>query len=235
MPFWDDNRWRTLGGSLKVIQPFDQDRIEDAKYMLTIGDEIYVSDEESKKTSRKLALGDSFSIDPGQFAFLLTEETVCLPFNVTGFISIRATIKFYGLVNISGFHVDPGYEGKLLFSVFNAGPTRIQLKRGDEIFSIWLADLHNAISRKALVKGYKDIPSKLITQISGKFTTAYQLEKQIDKLKNDIASLKAFRLQAVVILTIAGALLLPTFKESLFKLFDKAPTISSPTPTPAPR
>jgi dCTP deaminase len=202
--------------------------------MLTIGDEIYVSEEESKKTSRKLPLGESFSIDPGQFAFLLTEESVCLPFNVTGFISIRATIKFYGLVNISGFHVDPGYEGKLVFSVFNAGPTRIQLKRGDEIFSIWLADLHGAISRKELIEGYKDIPSKLITPISGKFTTAYQLEKQIDTLKADIATLKAFRLQAVVVLTIALALLLPTFKETVFKLLDQTPTVSRPAAAPAP-
>jgi dCTP deaminase len=207
MSFWDDGRWQIDGAANKIIEPFDKNRIEDAKYMLSIGDEVYVSEEEGKKTAQRLKEGESFAIDPGQFAFVLTEEIVRVPFGVLGFISIRATIKFLGLVNISGFHVDPGYEGRLVFSVFNAGPTRIQLKRGDVIFSIWLADLNAPISRTKVITGYKDIPSKLITPISGKFTTAYQLEKEVDTLKDDIANLKAFRLQALVFLAFATPIL----------------------------
>jgi dCTP deaminase len=226
MPFWDDNRWRTTAGALKVVTPFDSDVVEDANYLLSIGDEVYVSDEDSKKTSQRLAEGESFAIEPGQFAFLLTEETVKLPFNVIGFISIRASIKFSGLVNISGFHVDPGYQGKLLFSVFNAGPARIHLKRGERIFPIWLADLHADISKKVVKKGFHDIPSKYINQISGKFTTAYQLEKQIDALKEDIAGLKAFKLQAFVILTIMAALLLPTIRDIVVKLSQETPVVT---------
>lgn len=234
MPFWDDSRWRTIAASLKVVTPFDPDRVEDANYLLSIGNEVYVSDEDSKKTSQRLGESESFAIEPGQFAFLLTEETVHLPFNVIGFISIRASIKFSGLVNISGFHVDPGYQGKLLFSVFNAGPARIHLKRGEKIFPIWLADLHADISKKVIKKGFDDIPSKYINQISGKFTTAYQLEKQIDALKDDIAGLKAFKLQAVVILTIATALLLPTIRDTVVKFFQESPSVTRSNPAAAP-
>src|SRR3954469_15847025 len=108
MPFWDDNRWQAVAGPLKVIEPFDPNIVESANYLLSVGNEIYVSDEESKATARQLKEGESFAIESGQFAFLLTEETVHLPFNVLGFISIRASIKFLGLVNVSGFHVDPG-------------------------------------------------------------------------------------------------------------------------------
>ena len=230
MPFWDDNRWRTVGGALKVVVPFDSSRVEDANYLLSIGNEVYVSDEESKKTSQKLDEGESFAIEPGQFAFLLTEETVNLPYNVIGFISIRATIKFTGLVNISGFHVDPGYQGKLLFSVFNAGPSRVHLKRGEKIFPIWLADLHHEISKKVVKPGFTDIPSKFINQISGKFTTAYQLEKQIDALKGDIAALKAFKLQAYVILTILAGLLLPTIRDTVVKFLQDAPSATRSSP-----
>ena len=50
-------------------------------------------------------------IPPGQFAFLLTAETVTMPDNAIAFISIKARLKFNGLINISGFHVDPGYRG----------------------------------------------------------------------------------------------------------------------------
>jgi dCTP deaminase len=234
MSVWHDARWQTQGATDKIVEPFDPLRIEDAKYMLSVGDEVYVSEEGSKRTAQKLKEGESFAIDSGQFAFLLTEETVRLPFDVLGFISIRAKVKFSGLVNISGFHVDPGWEGKLIFSVFNAGPARIQLKRGDLIFSIWLADLQGPISRTSLDGGFKDIPSKLITPISGKFTTAYQLEKEINTLKDDIANLKAFKLQALVFLAIATTLLLPVFKDTFVKLLDSVPVSRSDSSLPVP-
>ncbi|MGM4925228.1 dCTP deaminase domain-containing protein [Tardiphaga sp. 804_B3_N1_9] len=233
MSFWDDDCWRVLGATRKVVQPFDSTRIEDAKYSLSVGDEVYVSDEASKKTPQKLKEGDGFAIDPGQFAFLLTEEIVNIPFDMLGFISIRATYKFYGLVNISGFHVDPGYEGKLIFSVFNAGPTRILLKRGEQIFSIWMAELKGPISRTTVVKGHHDIPSKLITPISGRFTTAYQLEQRLDAIKEDVANLKAFRATALVILTFAGALLLPTFKDTVVKLWNQPASSAAVSDAPS--
>ncbi|MGX1102666.1 MULTISPECIES: hypothetical protein [Bradyrhizobium] len=68
-------------------------------------------------------------------------------------------------------------------------------------------------------KGYLDLPSKNINQISGKFTTAYQVEKHIDELRDQINELKAFKTQAIVILAVAATLLLPLFKESITKAF----------------
>lgn len=228
MPFWNDSKWRIEGSAQKIVEPWDPSRVEDANYLLSIGNEVYVSDESSGKTARQLKDGESFVIDPGQFAFLLTEQAVNIPLGTLGFISIRASIKFSGLVNISGFHVDPGYSGKLLFSVFNAGPSPIHLKRGEPIFPIWLADLNEAISRKEMKKGYIDLPSKNINQISGKFTTAYQVEKHIDELREEISDLKAFKTQALIVLTIAAALMLPLFKDSVSKIF-QAPSTSGPT------
>jgi dCTP deaminase len=104
---------------------------------------------------------------------------LAIPDNCIGFISIRASTKFLGLVNVSGFHVDPGYNGKLIFAGFNAGPTRIHLKRGDRIFMLWLADLKSAVQKRP-TKSYSRIPSNLVTPISGNFTTAYQVQKQLD-------------------------------------------------------
>jgi dCTP deaminase len=116
MSFWDDGRWQIDGAANKIIEPFDKNRIEDAKYMLSVGDEVYVSEEEGKKTAQRLKEGESFAIDPGQFAFVLTEEIVRVPFGVLGFISIRATIKFLGLVNISqDFTSTPDTKGDLFF------------------------------------------------------------------------------------------------------------------------
>ncbi len=54
-----------------------------------------------------------------------------------------------GLINVSGFHVDPGFKGKLLFSVYNAGTGPISMEKGEPYFLIWFAEL-------ALKDGEKD-------------------------------------------------------------------------------
>ena len=97
---------------------------------------------------------------------------------------------------------------------------------------MWLADLHGPIDRTKLEYGHTDIPSKLITPISGKFTTAYELEKQLDTLKEDITNLKAFKTHATALLLLAGALLIPAFKDSMTKLFDHPALTSAQSPSP---
>jgi dCTP deaminase len=64
-----------------LIEPFSSERIDCASYTLAVGPEVYVSPNDqmvdpSTVTVRKLADGEAFTIPPGQFAFLLTEEIV---------------------------------------------------------------------------------------------------------------------------------------------------------------
>src|SRR5690606_791554 len=111
----------------------------------------YFSDAQGKFVKR----GESFTIPPGQFAFLLTEEVVSIPDNLMGWISLRSGIKFKGLVNISGFHVDPGFKGNLIYSVFNAGPSPIPISRGDPLFKLWIAELDGAVVEKYIFRSPK--------------------------------------------------------------------------------
>ena len=53
-----------------------------------------------------------------------------------GFIGLRFRYAVRGLINISGFHVDPGFDGKLVFSVYNAGPNDVVLRYRDPVFMI---------------------------------------------------------------------------------------------------
>jgi dCTP deaminase len=237
--FWSDARWRAVPKGKEPIQPFlpspQDERLLDASYMLSIGDEIYVSSPDSRKTIQKLTdKKPNFTIEPGQFAFILTAEKVILPFDVIGFISIRAYIKFMGLVNISGFHVDPGYSGKLIFAVFNAGPSRIHLKKGEKIFSIWLTDLDGPIARTTTKVGYDSIPTKIVNQISGQFTTAYQLKEQIDSIDKEVANLNAYKNYASLVFAFVVLILLATFKDQLSSFIPKALTSTSLTTTVPP-
>jgi len=125
----------------KIIHPFDSKKIEQAAYELSLGDEAFRTDSKDGKIDYLSDTNRLIEINPGQFTLLLTEETISIPESMLGFISIKAKHKLKGLVNVSGFHVDPGFSGKLLFSVYNAGPATITLKRGERYFLLWFAEL----------------------------------------------------------------------------------------------
>ncbi len=101
---------------------------------------------------------------------MLTEEVVTIPPE--------------GLVNVSGFHVDPGWSGSLIFAVFNAGPATIHLQRGIQLFLLWIADLDEASEKRKEKPGHRGIPSMMINNINGVVDSVYALEKRVkDELK----------------------------------------------------
>src|SRR6266853_4211041 len=148
MSFWSGEKIASNLASL--FTPSDPKRIDCSAYTLTLGPEVFVTtdqrfdDDPERGLKLYLDAGDQCRIPPGQFAFLLTEEVITIPGNAIAFISIRARYKFKGLVNVSGFHVDPGWKGRLIFGVYNAGPSPVVLSRGAEMFLIWFADLDRA-------------------------------------------------------------------------------------------
>jgi dCTP deaminase len=167
--FWGGKRLEDELNAL--ISDYDADRIDGASYRLRVDPEVYVSptgepDDPRNKPKTQLALGQGFTIPAGQFGFILTEERVTAPQTAIAFISIRAGYKFRGLVNVSGFHVDPNYEGRLIFSIFNAGPGPVHLSRGEPCFLIWYADLDQPkdVEKK---RGFDSIPSELTGPIAG--------------------------------------------------------------------
>lgn len=187
MAFWSGETLRQNINNL--IDNPNLSNIVGAAYTLRIGSEIYVTphfeqSDPSSVTKRRLAEKECFTIPAGQFGFLLTEEFLTLPHNLIGFISIRATIKFKGLVNVSGFHVDPGFEGRLIFSVFNAGPAPVHLQRGDDIFLLWISPLdENAKEEDARDEPEQtEIPVSLINNIPGEIHSLQSLSKMISNL-----------------------------------------------------
>lgn len=167
--FWGGKRLEAELPAL--ISEYHPSRLDRASYRLRVGPEAYVSptgepDDPRNKPKTNLAEGQGFTIPAGQFGFILTEERVTVPVSAIGFISIRAGYKFRGLVNVSGFHVDPAYEGRLIFAVFNAGPGPVHLSRGEPCFLIWYADLDQPTDLETR-PGYDTIPSELTGPIAG--------------------------------------------------------------------
>jgi dCTP deaminase len=123
-----------------LIHPYDKDNVMHAAYELSLDRDCLITPDDSTSgtaSPNKKAI----RIPPGQFALLLTKEYVNIPRNVIAFISLKGSVKFRGLVNISGFQVDPGFYGQLKFSVYNASSEDVHLNFGKPCFLIWFADL----------------------------------------------------------------------------------------------
>lgn len=153
---------------------------------LRVGPEYYVTPglehpSPGTHTKQSLDIGQGMAIPPGQFAFLLTEEKITIPPEMMGFISVKATYKLKGLVNVSGFHVDPGWSGRLIFTVFNAGPSTIHLERRLAVFLLWIADLDAPSERRKGAPGHEGIPPAIIGNITGVVDSIYALEKRVEK------------------------------------------------------
>lgn len=191
-----------------LISPFKADHIDCAAYQLTIGHEVYVTPTDEtpdpkSRTKKRLSDLEAFTIPPGQFAFLLTEEIVTVPPGALGFISIRARIKFRGLVNVSGFHVDPGFKGRLVFSVYNAGPATIHLQQGEQCFLIWYASLDRSSKKVKTSPVQESISPDLINSISGELQSLEGLAKKIRSIQHEQTTIKI--ITTVLFAAVVGA------------------------------
>ena len=136
-----------LQADKKIIDPFVESRVKNGAYELALGNEVYLTDSKTGKVEILNANSNrQVDLNPGQFALLLTLEKVHIPPDKIAFISIKASEKLKGLVNVSGFHVDPGFNDHLLFSVYNAGPSTIVLNFNEPYFPIWFAEMKHELS-----------------------------------------------------------------------------------------
>jgi len=86
---------------------------------------------------------------------------------------------------VSGFHVDPGFEGHLLFSVYNAGPSIITLSEGSAYFPIWFAELDQHQDYKGSHEKQTKIPDEPVEALSqGELASPNVLSKRIEETKN---------------------------------------------------
>lgn len=176
--------------SERLGEDFCGDRVDGASYQLRIGDEIYVSPtaeaaDPGTKSIVRLKEEEAFTIPPGQFAFILTKELVEVRLDEIAFISIRARTKYRGLVNVSGFHVDPGFKGHLTFAVFNAGPVAVHLRQGQPIFLIWYACISDSVCEYR-EPGPWQIQSEWISGIGGKLHSLASLASSVDEVEQKL-------------------------------------------------
>lgn len=211
MPFWGSETLRSRVSEL--VTPSDAQMVTQSSIELRMGREAFVTGRDGERIELDND-GKDFVIPPGQFAQLLTLERVRVPLECIAFISIKFRHKLRGLVNVSGFHVDPGYNGWLILSVYNAGSKQIRLSRGEATFLIWYAELDKPIPEKEKYYGGRGqqerIPDEYIMEIDGDIASPGSLERKIRKLQSKTTHNRF--LMGVLIAIVVAAVLAPEIR-----------------------
>jgi dCTP deaminase len=156
-----------------------------ANYDLRLGEDVYVTTEKIPSKLNIMGKDGVVSIEPGEFGILMTYEYIFVPPDLMGFISIRLSHKQKGLVNISGFHVDPGFYGRLMFAVFNAGPNDVPLRYKEPVFMI----MFNQLTKDGLKceesrwSGMENIPVDTLSGLRGTSISVRNLDERIRRLE----------------------------------------------------
>jgi dCTP deaminase len=106
---------------------------------------------------------------------------------------------------------DPGYSAPLRFSVFNAGPSSICVKQGEDSFLIWYADLDQEdfkyTKKEAQNRVYaRGISSGDVSSLTGPVKTISVLAKKVDDLERTQMWMKIF----IGVLSVLGTIVLGT-------------------------
>ena len=185
LPHSEIKRLASVADPLISPETFDPDFVRQASYDLRLGADYFLVGDDYPG---RLDNDDSFLIlRPGQFAFLTSFEILALPFNLLGFITLKSTYKNQGLINISGFHVDPTFNGRLRFAVQNIGPSDLRLRFKQDTFTIFFARVDAAdpseIGGARSLLAEEGIPLSLIQHLGGSTITLAKLQRDLEEVK----------------------------------------------------
>ncbi len=188
MAFWSKERLESEQAKHPLVEPFLSGHIQQSAYALGVASEFAIT---SGGGGKQIAPpGEYITIPAGQFALLLTTEKVFVPINAIAFISMKAKFKLRGLINVSGFHVDPGFIGRLKFSVYNAGSSSIDLEPGQRLFLIWFSDLDRptAAGYSGPHQGQDGISAEDVMSIRGIVASPAGIASRVDEVQETLRS-----------------------------------------------
>jgi len=120
------------GGWLITKDTFDRASLEASGYDVRVGAKGVLGGE-----GREIDLrSDPIQLSPGAYCGVISQEKVRLPDYILARIGSKRALSYDGVILLTGTVVDPGYEGHLLFGLYNASQRRVQIRQGKKICNI---------------------------------------------------------------------------------------------------
>jgi deoxycytidine triphosphate deaminase len=137
--------------------------------------------------------GTDLVVSPGEMVFVMTKETLNLPKNIFSQLSPRRKMTEFGVITLGGLAIDPGYNGKLLFGLYNISSEDFKLipnaKLAGAVFFELVDDelLPDYIPPKAVLDYSSNLIEKIVKYQPIGITT---LEESIRKIEDQLEVFK---------------------------------------------
>lgn len=183
-----------VSGWLIAKDTFERSSLEASGYDIRVGSKGIVGGEgrEVDLTAGPIELG------PGAYCGVISKEKLRLPEHILARIGSKRALSYDGVILLTGTVVDPGYEGHLLFGLYNASQRRVIIRQGKKVC--------NVVFERLQQKAGKAPPSDADLR-TGNFPDAFvnsmanmevlpwmqinERVKQIEQITKDILDLKA--------------------------------------------
>lgn len=205
--------------------------VQPASVDLTVGLVFQPCTEKENKAHPPIGKTE-YILEPGRTAIVLTREELKMPDNLLaiGFPPSKS-VSAKGIIMTNPGQVDPGYQGRLRFTVINMGRKDFILREGDVIVSLILMELKSAAQSDWLKRHSGQAGGPItwenLNRVSSDFVNVEERAQRIADQTVQRADVKIKTLQTWVpvgvtlltlIATIAGSLIQASWKESLQKV-----------------
>lgn len=115
-----------------IVSGFDTTSLQATSYDFRIGRKAVLGGQGNELDLEEKPL----VIDPGSYAGIISLEKVKLPNNVFAQIGSKRKFSYDGLILLTGSIIDPGFEGHLLFGLYNASTKKVVLPKGTKLCNV---------------------------------------------------------------------------------------------------
>ncbi len=179
-------------GRLIIDRTFDESSLQAATYDVRAG-RYGIIGGQGKELD---LLDDTLVIDPGSYAGLVSFEKIKLPNNVMALIGAKRKFSYEGVILLTGSVVDPGYEGHLLFGLYNASTKKVVIPSRTKICSMLFIELDKeqkpVAPDSSLLSG--TLPGDFVNKMANMdvlpWSRISEEVKQIQRLTQDVLDLK---------------------------------------------
>lgn len=174
---------------------FSQGSLEASSYDLRVGGKGIVGGE---GIEIDLIHEKTIEIPPGAYAGIVSYEKMAFPRNICARLGSKRALSYDGIILLSGSIVDPGYEGHLLFGLYNASQKKVHIRYGRKICNIVFERLSIEPNKEVqaepnlLVGNFPDaFLDKMANMDVLPWMQISERVKQIENITKDIIDLKA--------------------------------------------
>ena len=117
----------------------------------------------------------------GETAVVTTAEKLRVPRDLGGIGFPPSHVSFQGLLMTNPGHVDPGYVGRMRFTVINMGKSPYRLKKGDVIVTVLFIRVAGSVERDYAERGGKitDVTQEDVNRLASDFVDVENRARRI--------------------------------------------------------